>query len=129
MIPWRLYAYGIAGALLAGALLWAGLTVRGWHRDALRLPAEVAARQAAEASVKATAAQMARDDAARRTLAADLEMTLAKYAALRAQPPVRSVVVREVPIHDGQTTCPDARLSPDWGVRFNALALNPGPAQ
>lgn len=127
MIPLRLYAYGIAGALVAGALLWAGLTVRGWHRDAQRLPAEITARQAAEANAKAIAAQIVRDDASRRALAADLEQTRAMYAALRAQPPVRSVTVREVPVHDGQTTCPDPRLSPDWGVRFNAYGLNPNP--
>ena len=128
MIPFRLYAYGIAGALLAGALLWAGLTVRGWHRDALRLPAEITAREAAEANAKAIAAQIVRDDASRRALAVELEQTRGQIAAIRAQPPVRSVVVREVPVHDGQTTCPDPRLSPDWGVRFNAYALNPAPA-
>jgi len=35
----RLIAYGLAGAALAGGLLWVGLTVRGWHRDSLALPA------------------------------------------------------------------------------------------
>lgn len=44
MIAWllarpRLIAYGLAGAALAGGLLWVGLTVRGWHRDSLALPA------------------------------------------------------------------------------------------
>lgn len=45
----RLIAYGLAGAALAGGLLWAGLTVRGWHRAAEALPlarAELAEAQA-----------------------------------------------------------------------------------
>lgn len=128
MIPLRLYLYGAAGLVAAAALVWASLTVRGWHRDALRLPAEIAARESAEANAKAIGEQIVRDDAARRALAVELEQTRGQIAAIRAQPPVRSVVVREVPVHDGQTTCHDPRLSPDWGVRFNAYGLNPDPA-
>jgi len=120
----RLIAYGVAGLVLMLAIGWAVHTVNGWRRDALRLPTEIAARKAAEANVKATAVQIARDDASRRALAADLEEVRGKYVALRNQPPVRSVVVREVPIHDGQTTCPDRRLSAEWGLRFDAAALN-----
>ena len=43
----RLIAYGLAGAALAGGLLWAGMTVRGWHRAAQALPE--ARRELAEA--------------------------------------------------------------------------------
>lgn len=119
----------IGGILVAALLTWALATVNGWRKDAAQLPLEVEAREAAEAQVRATAAQIKRDDAARQALAADLEQTRAKYAALRAQPPVRSVEVREVPIREGQTTCPDRRLSAEWGLRFDAAALNPDPAR
>lgn len=128
MNPIRLYA-SIAGAVALAALLsWAGLTVHGWRKAALQLPTEIAARKQAENYLQATRVQIVRDDASRRALAVELEVTRGKVAALRAQPPVRSVTVREVPVHDGQTTCPDPRLSPDWGVRFNAYGLNPDPA-
>ena len=52
----RLIAYGLAGAALAGGLLWAGLTVRGWHRDARALPsarAELVEAQATNAALVA----------------------------------------------------------------------------
>lgn len=125
-----LLAIRLIGAIAALALLtWAVATVNGWRKDAAQLPLEVQAREAAEAQVRATAAQIRRDDAARQALAADLEQTRAKYAALRAAPPVRSVVVREVPIREGQTACPDPRLSAEWGLRFDAAALNPDTAR
>jgi len=58
MIGWllarpRLIAYGLAGAALTGGLLWAGLTVRGWHRDSLALP--LARAELAEALATNTA--------------------------------------------------------------------------
>lgn len=61
MIGWllarpRLIAYGLAGAALTGGLLWAGLTVRGWHRDARALPlarAELAEAVATNAALVA----------------------------------------------------------------------------
>lgn len=61
MIGWllarpRLIAYGLAGAALAGGLLWAGLTVRGWHRAAEALPsarAELVEAQATNAALVA----------------------------------------------------------------------------
>lgn len=58
MIGWlmarpRLALYGLAGAALAGGVLWAGLTVRGWHRDAQALP--LARRELVEAQATNTA--------------------------------------------------------------------------
>ncbi len=56
MISPRLIAYGLAGAALTGGLLWAGLTVRGWHRDSLALPSarrELVEAQATNAALVA----------------------------------------------------------------------------
>jgi len=128
LIPPRLIAYGVGALALAALVAWVGFTVNGWRTDAAKLPGEIAARKQAEGYLESTREQIVRDDASRRALAVELEQTRGKVAALRNLPPVRSVVVREVPVHDGQTTCSDPRLSPDWGVRFNAYSLNPDPA-
>ena len=58
MIPWllglsraRLIAYGLAGAALAGALAWAGLSVRSAYRAKAALPIARAERDVAVATL------------------------------------------------------------------------------
>jgi len=86
----RLLAYGLAGAALVGALAWAGLTVRGWHRDSLALP--VARRERDEArAIAETAKQEASRNAA---ITNDLRD---KTDALRADLRARPITVRVCP--------------------------------
>ncbi len=95
MIAWllarpRLIAYGLAGAALAGGLLWAGLTVRGWHRDSLALPA--AREELAEAVATNAALVAAVHRAAEVSGAAEVKVEAAGREAARVRTVYREAV-------------------------------------
>lgn len=95
MIGWllarpRLIAYGLAGAALAGGLLWAGLTVRGWHRDSLALP--LARRELVEAQATNTALVAAVHRAAEVSGAAEARVETAGREAARVRTVYRESV-------------------------------------
>jgi hypothetical protein len=95
MIGWllarpRLIAYGLAGAVLTGGLLWAGLTVRGWHRDSLALP--LARRGLVEAQATNAALVAAVHRAAEVSGAAEVKVETAGREAAKVRTVYREAV-------------------------------------
>lgn len=108
----RLIAYGLAGAALAGALAWAGLSVRSAYRAKAALPIALKERDAAVATVR-----LAGESAARNArIANDYHDQLDRLRAdLRARP----ITVRVCP------KSPETVLPPRTAPRTDAPA--PGP--
>lgn len=86
----RLIAYGLAGAALTGGLLWAGLTVRGWHRDSLALPS--ARRELVEAQATNAALVAAVHRAAEVSGAAEVKVEAAGRESARVRTVYRDAV-------------------------------------
>ena len=120
---WR-YRKLAAYVLAAAAIALFALRIAAWHRDAQKLPAAVAKleteRKGRAADRVAIAASVKAAEASAAALAADLGAIRNRFASLPVVAPKTLTVVREVRIPDGQTTCPDSRISPDFRLRFNA---------
>ena len=117
MIGWllarpRLIAYGLAGAVLAGGLLWAGLTVRGWHRAAEALP--LARRELVEAQATNAALVAAVHRAAAVSGAAEVKVEAAGREAARVRTVYREAVRTD-------PTCAE------WAKSKVACPLSTGP--
>ena len=108
----RLIAYGLAGAALAGALAWAGLSVRSAYRAKAALPIARAERDAAIATIKRAGEEAERNA----RIANDYHDQLGRLRAdLRARP----ITVRVCP------KSPETVLPPRTAPRTDAPA--PGP--
>lgn len=120
----RLWLYGLVGLALAGLLGWAGLTVRHWHSEALRVPV-------LEQTIKNQAATLAEE---RRQAAVITEASngyQAELDRLRNQPaaPVGPVRLCRQPATAGvqlpaTVAGPDAAAGGGGGV---SPADDPGP--
>lgn len=114
----------IAGAIFAilamSVLAW---RIAAWRSGYLKLDATIAAlhkeqegRQADRAAYTANIVQAEREAQA---LSADLAAIRARFAELGNVPPKTLIRTVEVPVNEGQTTCPDPRVSPGFVSVWN----------
>lgn len=122
-LPSRLIAYGLAGAALAGALAWAGLSVRSAYRAKAALPIARAERDAAVATV-----QQAKQEAARNADIANAyhDQIDRLRADLRARPIVLRVCPR-APVRPDPPRAAPRTDAPAPGPETGETAANPEP--
>lgn len=122
MIPLLKLAWAyrkIAGAILAilaiSVLAW---RIHAWREGYLARNAAVKAlaveKQAHDADLLRVAQQQEQDAKERAKLAMNLDAIRAKFDNLPVPPPKTLIRTVEVPVHEGQTTCPSPRVSPDF---------------
>lgn len=123
----RVALYGVAGAVLLGALWWAFDTVTDWRVEAAKVPGLVLERDTAKASLKAAneanakaVERQQKDDARMAALATGLDSLRTETSRLAAAVRQVRLVSTPEPTHDNPN--PAARLSAGFGVCFSALA-------
>lgn len=114
----------IAGIVILGlALALISWRVAAWRSGYLKLgEAKEAlrdAQQAREDDRKTYLANSIKAEKEAQALAADLGEIRTRFANMATVLPKTLIVTREVPVSEGQTTCPSPRVSPDFLRMWN----------